>query len=242
MEEHWHWQPYYCEIPAGYREERSHVKSVSNYDIVWHLLDIDWNKTKSEPCHIIWPSRYTRSGGQSNSHKWLASWKIRGSVEEFETLPAGSHGYHTIIDRLDTKVGRLWVTLLGNLQPPPEPKNNEEWVPSPVIVLYVYIRHCTNNLFTHPSRLWSARTATRTGLPFNLMSNIAPFMSSPPRRPHIPIRPAVVIVYCLIACSVDCVFKSTVGMNDSSYRFVLLRGMLNLSILLVCLLSNLGLS
>ena len=115
-----------------------------------------------------------------------------------ETLPAGSHGYHTIIDRLDTKVGRLWVTLLGNLQPPPEPKNNEERVPSPSIICIHKTLH--QQPIYSPSRLWSARTATRTGFPFILTSNIPPFMSSPPRRPHIPIRPAVVIVYCLIAC------------------------------------------
>ena len=34
-----------------------------------------------------WPSRHT--GGQSNHHKWLASRKI-WSVEELETLPAGT--------------------------------------------------------------------------------------------------------------------------------------------------------
>ena len=89
--------------------------------------------------------------------------------------------YYTIIDRLDTKVGRLWVTLLGNLQPPPEPKNNEERVPSPVTVLHVYIRHCTNNPYTHPSRLWSARTATRTGFPFILMSRQTLLHSCHPR-------------------------------------------------------------
>ena len=109
MEEHW--QPYYWltvrfRLRGGYRRGTKPCHKIWVSNVVWHLLDdIDWNKTKSEPGHIIWPSRYTRSGGQSlNSQSrfsevqkcwwvWDTSW------------PAGSHGwYHTIIDRLEERL------------------------------------------------------------------------------------------------------------------------------------------
>ena len=67
---------------------------------MWHLLDINWNNTKAQPCHLIWPSRDIHSGGQSNSHKWLASWKI-GSVEEFETLKLWILHHHRSPGALD---------------------------------------------------------------------------------------------------------------------------------------------
>ena len=44
---------------------------------------------------------FTRAGKATLTSGLLLGRSAEVSVEELETLPAGSHGYHTIIDRLD---------------------------------------------------------------------------------------------------------------------------------------------
>ena len=80
---------------AGYREEPARPCQLNWYptwlQCDWHLLDVDWNNTKSKPCHIIWPSRYTHSGGQSNAGSQVACFledRQCWVVWLIETLPA----------------------------------------------------------------------------------------------------------------------------------------------------------
>ena len=103
----------------------------------------------------------------------------------------------------------------------------------------MYIRHCTNNPHTHPSRLQSTRT---TGLPFTLKrsSILSPHLC--PSIPVCPGTPAVLVACCAYFPASWLCIQMAVGMNDGRYRFALLPGMLNVLILLVCLLSNSGLS
>lgn len=103
----------------------------------------------------------------------------------------------------------------------------------------MYIRHCTNSPHTHPSRLQSTRT---TGLPFTLKrsSILSPHLC--PSIPVCPGTPAVLVACCAYFPASWLCIQMAVGMNDGRYRFALLPGMLNVLILLVCLLSNSGLS
>ena len=94
-------QPYYCDIPAGYREERSHV--TNQYPI---LCDIYWISTGIilNQSHVTLFDRadtLVPAGKATLTSGLLLGRSAEVSVEELETLPAGSHGYHTIIDRLD---------------------------------------------------------------------------------------------------------------------------------------------
>ena len=96
------------------------------------------------------------------------------------------------------------------------------------------LKHCTNNICSHSSKLQYITIHSRKQLP-PIHSQTFSVLSQPPRLVPASPSPAVVCSVYLPACWL-CV-RMAIGMNDCWYREVLLRGILNLSLLSMRMLS-----